>query len=217
MDYFFKKILILLFPVLLFSTAKAQENQLLAQKPQYSYGFLNISADFGLHKINDSYLKSTYNARNAFQWNVGFELGDTGSDFFGFLKYGQYGMQTDFELEELDSLGIPNGNISDSSYALNRNRIAFGLSRVEKISKKSFLTLSSALIYNNYKDNSRALENASPGFLVGIGYLFRGIDQVDYFVKLNYEYGKTRTSKFTTDWSGLNLETGFSILISKAE
>ena len=95
MDYLLIKILILSFPLLLFNTAMAQEKQLLAQEPQYSYGFLNISADFGIHEINDPYLKSTYNARNAFQWNISFELGDTGSDFFSLSEiwpiFNEYG------------------------------------------------------------------------------------------------------------------------------
>lgn len=131
--------------------------------------------------------------------------------------YGRYSFRTEFFEEELDSLGIPTGQTNKISSEAGRNRIAFGITRTEKINEKSFFTLNSGLIYNLYFDKSREIEASSPGLLIGIGYLYRGTDNLNYFVNLNYEYGNSKTKGITTDWSGLNLVTGISILIDKAE
>lgn len=217
MDYLRLKYLVFLTIIFISLASNAQEKTLLAEEKQYSYGFINISADAGIHQINDSYLKSYYNIRNAFQWNLGLELGNTASDFQIFLKYGRYAISTEFFEEEIDSLGLPTGNSNKISNEAGRIRFALGLTRTERVSKKSFLTLSSAFIYNLYNDNSLEIETSAPGMLVGIGYLYRGIEKINYFINLNYEYGNSKTKGITTDWSGLNLITGIAITIDKAD
>ncbi len=202
--------------IFLYCISFAQNNDSVKVAKKFNYSFANLKVDLGAYQINDPYLKSFYQVRNALQWNVGFETGNTSNDFIFDVQYGQFRLNTSIETPVLDSTGVANGDTVNNEFRTRRSKLSMGFIRKEKIKNRSYFTVKSSILLNNYSESSRKIDLTDFGFLVGMGYLFEGKD-IDYFVDLNYEYAKFTPEESPIDWSGINLVMGISFRIYTSE